>query len=182
MSALLRKPWARALGAAGVAGVIAATTSLPASAEPSAEPSVASASASVEHVLLVSVDGMHQSDLARYVAAHPASALGQVVGGGREFTRARTPFPSDSFPGMVGQVTGGDPRVTGVYYDDSYNRVLLPAGTTTCAGVKPGAEVTYFEAADRNPHSLDAGQGLPNLPAGILGMTGNPTTLIDPAQ
>jgi len=173
MSALLRKPWSRVLGAAGVAGAIAAGTSLPASAEPSDAP--------VKHVLLLSVDGMHQSDLAYYVANHPASALARLVAGGREFTGARTPFPSDSFPGMVGQVTGGDPRVTGIYYDDSYNRGLLPAGTTTCAGVKPGVEVTYFEALDRNPRALDAGQGLPNLPAGILGMTGNPATLIDPA-
>src|SRR5206468_10800725 len=176
MSALLRKPWARALGAAGVAGVIAATTSLPASAEPSAEPSVASASASVEHVLLVSVDGMHQSDLARYVAAHPASALGQVVGGGREFTRARTPFPSDSFPGMVGQVTGGDPRVTGVYYDDSYNHDVFPAGTTTCTGKAPGGEVAYTEGDDINQNSIDAGQGLSGLPGSILQLTGNPLT------
>jgi hypothetical protein len=83
---------------------------------------------------------------------------------------------------MVGQVTGGNPKSTGVYYDDSYNHALLPAGTTTCTGVKPGAEVTYFEAADRDPLSLDAGQGLPGLPGSILGMTGNPTTLIDPTQ
>ena len=101
---------------------------------------------------------------------------------GVEFTHAQTPFPSDSFPGMVGQVTGGDPKTTGVYYDDSFNHSLFPAGTTTCAGAAPGAEVTYFEQADRDPLALDAGQGLAGLPDGILQMTGNPTTLIDPAQ
>jgi hypothetical protein len=105
-----------------------------------------------------------------------------LVRKGVEFTHAQTPFPSDSFPGMVGQVTGGNPKTTGVYYDDSFNHSLLPAGTTSCAGVKPGAEVTYFEAADKNPLALDAGQGLPGLPDGILQMTGNPTTLLDPAQ
>ena len=46
------------------------------------------------------------------------------------YTHAQTPVPSDSFPGMVGQVTGGNPGTTGVYYDDTYNRALLPAGTT----------------------------------------------------
>ena len=135
-----------------------------------------------EHVLLLSVDGIHQSDLAWYVEHHPRSALAKLVRGGVQFTRAQTPFPSDSFPGMVGQVTGGNPATTGVYDDDSYNRALLPAGTTSCAGAKPGAEVTYFEQADRNPLSLDAGQGLSGLPDSILQLTGNATSLLDPAQ
>jgi hypothetical protein len=128
------------------------------------------------------VDGLHLSDLVWFVQSHPRSALARLVRKGVEFTHALTPFPSDSFPGMVGQVTGGNPKTTGVYYDDSWNHALLPAGTTTCAGVAPGAEVTYFEAADKDPLALDAGQGLPGLPDGILQMTGNPTSLIDPAQ
>jgi hypothetical protein len=138
----------------------------------------------VDHVLLLSVDGMHQSDLAWYVAHKPTSALAKLVGNGVEFTNAQTPVPSDSFPGMVAQVTGGNPSSTGVYYDDSYNRALLPAGTTpaTCARAKPGAEVTYFEQLDKDPHALDAGQGLAGLPASILGMTGDPRTVIDPSQ
>ena len=135
-----------------------------------------------KHVLLLSVDGLHQSDLAWYVKHHPHSAMAALTRRGVEFTHAQTPFPSDSFPGMVGQVTGGDPKTTGVYYDDSFNHSLFPAGTTMCTGAAPGAEVTYFEQADLDPLALDAGQGLPGLPDGILQMTGNPTTLIDPAQ
>ena len=135
-----------------------------------------------KHVLLVSVDGLHQADLAQYVRTHPRSALASLVSGGTQFTGAQTPVPSDSFPGMVAQVTGGDPRTTGVYYDNSYNRTLLPAGTTSCAGVEPGAEVTYFEALDKDPKALDAGQGLAGLPASILSMTGNPRTVMDPTQ
>jgi hypothetical protein len=42
--------------------------------------------------------------------------------------------------------------------------------------------VTYFEQADRNPTALDAGQCLPGLPDSILQMTGNATSLLDPAQ
>ncbi len=136
----------------------------------------------VDHVLLLSVDGLHQSDLAWWVAHHPDSALAKLTGHGVEYTHAQTTFPSDSFPGMVAQVTGGSPKTTGVYYDDSYNRTLLPAGTTTCAGAKPGTEVTYFEQLDRNQDALDAGQGLAGLPGSILQLTGSPEQLIDPTQ
>jgi hypothetical protein len=83
---------------------------------------------------------------------------------------------------MVSPVTGGDPGVTGVYYDDTFNHALDPAGTTDCATAKPGAEITYFEQLDKNPLSIDAGQGLAGLPGSILHMTGNPATLIDPSQ
>ena len=133
------------------------------------------------HVLLISVDGLHQSDLASYVSTHPKSALASLVDRGTSYTRAQTPVPSDSFPGMVAQVTGGNPGTTGIYYDDTYNHALLPAGTTSCKGVAPGTEVTYFEALDKNPLSLDAGQGLLGLPGSILQMTGQPRDLINPA-
>jgi hypothetical protein len=111
---------------------------------------------------------------------HPA--LGKLVHRGVEFTHAQTPFPSDSFPGMVAQVTGGNPKTTGIYYDDSWNRAQLPAGTTNCVGVTPGVEVTYFEQADRDPSRLDAGQGLAGLPGSILKMTGDATTQLDSNQ
>ena len=145
-------------------------------------PASASSALHVEHVLLLSIDGLHQSDLDWYVHQHPDSTLASLVSHGAEFTAAQTPVPSDSFPGMVAQVTGGNPGTTGVYYDDSYNRALLPAGTKSCAGVTPGVEVTYFEALDRNPLALDAGQGLAGLPWSILNMTGMPQDLIDPNQ
>jgi hypothetical protein len=160
-----------ALGAAGlVAGLVVSM------------PAASAKEAPAQHVLLVSVDGLHQSDLAWYVRTYPRSALARLVSTGVEFTNAQTPVPSDSFPGMVAQVTGGNPSTTGVYYDDSWNTALLPPGTTSCSGVAPGAEVTYFEQADLNPHALDAGQGLSGLPGSILQMTGNPRPLINPAQ
>jgi hypothetical protein len=165
----------RVVGLAGAAALITTVAG-------GATASSAARHDSSQHVLLISVDGLHQTDLAWYVAMHPTSALASLVGHGVEFTHAQTPIISDSFPGMVGQMTGGDPGVTGVYYDDTYNHALDPAGTTHCATAKPGAEVTYFEALDKNPLSLDAGQGLAGLPGGILQMTGNPATLINPAQ
>jgi hypothetical protein len=138
--------------------------------------------ATVGHVLLISVDGLHQSDVTWYENQHPDSTLAKLAQQGADFTNASTTVPSDSFPGMVAQVTGGGPATTGIYYDDSYNHALLPAGTTVCSGVTPGVEVTYFEQLDINLHALDAGQGLGGLPGNILNMTGHPETLIDPSQ
>jgi hypothetical protein len=136
---------------------------------------------SAQHVILISVDGMHQSDLAWYVTNHPHSALAGLAGHGVQFTAAQTPVPSDSFPGMVAQATGGNPSSTGIYYDDSFNHALLPAGTTNCDTATPGVEVQYFEAADKNLHALDAGQGLSGLPGSILSMTSNPDKVLNPA-
>ncbi|MEC5149872.1 alkaline phosphatase family protein [Cryobacterium sp. GrIS_2_6] len=139
------------------------------------------AAKSMKHVLLLSVDGLHQKDLDWYVRAHPTSALAELVKSGTSYTNAQTPVPSDSFPGLVGQLTGGNPGTTGIYYDDTFNRALLPAGTTNCAAATPGAEVAFTEAADTNPNALDAGAGLAGLPASILSMTGHPDTLLNPA-
>lgn len=104
----------------------------------------------IQHVLLISVDGLHQQDLSWYVKHNPDSLLADLWHHGLEYSNAETPFPSDSFPGMIGQVTGGDPRVTGIYYDDTWNHDVFPAGTTNCSGPAPGAEVAYTEADDIN--------------------------------
>jgi hypothetical protein len=137
---------------------------------------------SIQHVLLLSVDGMHQADLEWYVSTHPNSTLAALAAGGVEYTGARTPIPSDSFPGMVAQATGGDPRVTGIYYDDTYNHDLLAPGTTTCTPGEPtGTPVNLDESIDENPTALDAGEGLAGLPGSILQMTESPQTLINPA-
>jgi len=136
----------------------------------------------IRHVLLLSVDGLHQQDLSWYVQHYPASTLASLVRHGIDYTDALTPVPSDSSPGMVAQATGGDPGVTGIYYDDTYNHDVFPAGTTTCSGPAPGAEVAFEEAIDVNQHSLDAGQGLSGLPGSILQMTPNPREVINPAN
>jgi hypothetical protein len=136
---------------------------------------------SISHALLISVDGLHQSDLEWYVSTHPSSELAKLVVGGAEYTRAQTPIPSDSFPGMTAQVTGGNPRTTGIYYDDEYSHAVLPAGTTSCHGQPTGGEVIYDSPDDKDLTKLDAGQGLAGLPGSILEMTGQPHSLINPA-
>jgi hypothetical protein len=163
------------------AAAVTAAAGLLLAAPAAATPGYHHAGQPARHVLLISVDGMHQQDLDWFVAHHPHSTLAGLTRSGVDYRNAATPFPSDSFPGMVAQVTGGNPRTTGVYYDDTWNASLLPPGTTKCAGVKPGAEVDFAEPADRDDTRLDAGQGLAGLPGSILSMTGSPETLIDPA-
>jgi hypothetical protein len=150
-------------------------------------PSQNTADRKTEHVLLISVDGLHQSDLAWFVQMHPQSTLAALNARGIDYSNASTPFPSDSFPGMVGPATGGNPATSGIYYDDTWNHAVFPAGTLQCKGQPPGGEVTYFEALDLNLGALDAGQGVvpapgPNPWANILQMTSNPIKVINPAQ
>ena len=63
-------------------------------------------------VLLISVDGMHQSDLDWYVENHRHSTLAKLVHSGSEYTHASTSNPSDSDPGGTALMTGGNPKST----------------------------------------------------------------------
>jgi hypothetical protein len=116
------------------------------------------ARADAKHVLVISIDGMHAADLARYVQAHPTSALAALSGRGVTYTNASTTEPSDSFPGTVGALTGASPRLSGVYYDVSYDRALRAPGSD--ASAKPGTEVDFDETIDFNPDAIDAGGGI----------------------
>jgi hypothetical protein len=99
------------------------------------------------HVLLLSIDGFHAVDLATCVAAGGCPNLAILSHYGVTYTNARTTTPSDSFPGLIAQVTGGTPRTTGVYYDDSYDRTLFSPGPAGCTGT-PGTEVVLDESVD----------------------------------
>ena len=50
---------------------------------------------------------------------HTRSAVALLVKRGSSWTRAQTPVPSDSFPEMLAQIAGGDPRTTGLCCDAS---------------------------------------------------------------
>jgi len=114
----------------------------------------AEAATKVEHVLLISVDGLHAGDLAAYTKAHPTSALAALSNSGVTYAQAYTPFPSDSFPGIIALISGASPKSSGVYYDDSYDRALSEAGSD-CS--KKGTEAVYDESIDANPDKLDGG-------------------------
>jgi hypothetical protein len=154
-----RTTWLTAtwLTAACTAGVVAIAAAV------GAAPGAAKKPASIRSVLLISVDGLHQSDLATWVADNPGSTLAQLTGEGTTFTNASTTEPSDSFPGMLSMVTGGTPKSTGVFYDDSYDRTLFtpaaqtPASAQNCTGA-PGSETQYAENIDTNAPSTANGQ------------------------
>lgn len=117
----------------------------------------------VHRVLLISVDGLHHVDLANWIAKHPDSNLARLSTRAITYTSARAPTPSDSFPGLLAMVTGGTPKSTGVYYDDSYDRTLYAPGSH-CAG-NPGIEVVYDESIDYDTNDLFSGGINPgNLP------------------
>jgi predicted AlkP superfamily pyrophosphatase or phosphodiesterase len=116
----------------------------------------------IKRVLLISVDGLHETDLAHFVAGHPESTLAGLAGHGVEYTDAHATTPSDSFPGMIALVTGGTPKTTGVYYDDSYDRTLFAPGTN-CAG-NPGTECVYDESIEVDDSQLFSPINPANLP------------------
>src|SRR3982074_3103706 len=107
------------VGAVGAIGATMTfvTTGVQASAERSNK---------VRHVLLISVDGLHASDLAQCVADRSCPNLARMSAHGTTSPRALASRPSDSAPGLMALVTGGQPKQTGVFYDDSYDRTLYP--------------------------------------------------------
>jgi hypothetical protein len=115
------------------------------------------ASRRIKRVLLISVDGLHALDLSTYVAGHPGSTLAQLSRQGTTFPNGSSSKPSDSYPGLLAQITGGSPRSTGVFYDDSYDRLLSPPGSDCTTR---GTEVVYDESIDRDLAQLDAGGGI----------------------
>jgi hypothetical protein len=121
-------------------------------------------SAPARHVLLISVDGLHASDVTKCIAAHLCPNIASLSGAGTSYSNVSASEPSDSSPGVVALATGGTPKLTGVYYDDSYDRTMftppaqLPAGTVQDCSGPPGAEMQYFENLDTNAPSTANGQ------------------------
>jgi len=129
----------------------------------------------VQYVLLVSIDGFHAVDLEICAAKGTCPNLEKLMDHGFTYTNASTTKPSDSFPGLLAQITGGTSKSTGVFYDDSYDRTLFAlAGNppAPCAS-GPGAEVNLAENTDKNLHSIDGG-----VPASLTGL--NSAVAIDP--
>ncbi len=129
----------------------------------------------VEHVLLISVDGFHAVDLENCIASNLCPNLAKLSNQAVTYTNASTTKPSDSFPGLLAQITGGTPKSHGVFYDDSYDRTLFaPAGDPPkpCA-TGPGAETNIAENVDKNQSSIDGG-----VPTALTGL--NSAIAIDP--
>jgi hypothetical protein len=123
----------------------------------------------VQHVLLISVDGLHALDLANFVSSHHDSTLALLSRSGVTYTNASTSSPSDSFPGLATLITGGSPTTAGLWYDVTYNRALSPPALTTSLPITGGANLcpdvvgtpmAYDESIDVNLTLLNGGGGI----------------------
>ena len=101
-----------------------------------------------QHVLLISVDGLHALDVSRYIATHPHSALAELASHGTTYSDANTPQNSDSFPGLLALITGGSPQTSGLFYDVSYDRAIFDPTNTTCSG-GAGNMMVFDESIDK---------------------------------
>ena len=101
----------------------------------------------IQHALLISIDGLHALDVARFIGSHPASAMAELARHGITYSNASTPAHTDSFPGLLALVTGGSPVSHRVFYDVSYDRSLFDPANTTCSGPS-GNTVVFDESID----------------------------------
>ena len=159
----MKKPEARRFGQLAIAVVLGAIgLGNPARADDDSH-----GERGLRHVLLISIDGMHAIDLQRWIKGHPKGTLAELAERGTTYSQAFTTAPSDSFPGMLAQVTGGTPLSAGVFYDDSYDRTLY-APASNCVGTA-GAETQFAENLDYNLNDVTGG-----------GTLGKPLSQINP--
>lgn len=108
-------------------------------------------SGKIKHVLLLSIDGMHEADF--YNCTHGMAgvnggdpycpnmaALSQTA---INYVNTTSSKPSDSFPGMAALASGGTPKSTGLYYDVAYDRSLDPPAEKTGTGLAGGLCTPY---------------------------------------
>ncbi len=152
----------------------------------------------IQHVLLLSIDGMHAVD---YISC--VNGISGANGGlpycpnmaglkpnGIDYLFAYTSQPSDSFPGLMALMTGGSPRSVGAFYDDAYDRSLAPPAKTTGDGLASGPCVPYGEPSGTTTEydeGIDVNQTKLNggAPEGVDGgiQSIDPKRLVrDPAQ
>jgi hypothetical protein len=105
----------------------------------------------IQHVLLISIDGMHALDFINCTNGITGANGGEpfcpnlssLKPTGVNYLFAYTSEPSDSFPGLMALMTGGSPRSVGAFYDDAYDRSLAPPAVTTGDGLAAGPCVPY---------------------------------------
>ncbi|MFY9904705.1 MAG: alkaline phosphatase family protein [Terriglobales bacterium] len=152
----------------------------------------------IQHVLLLSIDGMHAVDFINCVNGISGANGGlpycpNMAGlkpNGIDYLFAYTSEPSDSFPGLMALMTGGSPRSVGAFYDDAYDRSLAPPEKTTGDGLAGGPCVPYGEPSGTTTEydeGIDINQAKLNggAPAGVDGgiQSIDPKRLVrDPAQ
>lgn len=126
----------------------------------------------IQHVLLISIDGMHAVDYANCAngistkngGAPYCPNLKELGEHGVNYLNSATSKPSDSFPGLMALVAGGSPRTVGAFYDVAYDRSLSPPKVKTGNGVLPGlcpndigTRTEYEEGIDIDQSHLNGG-------------------------
>jgi hypothetical protein len=129
----------------------------------------------IQHVLLISIDGMHAVDylncsqgIAGVNNGEPyCPNLAALRDTGINYVAASTSKPSDSFPGLMSIVSGATPRTMGVYYDVAFDRSLdapakttgngVAAGPCTKYGAPTGTTTEYEEGIDLDQTKLNGG-------------------------
>ena len=105
-----------------------------------------------KHIILLSIDGLHQADLTDPALSDLIPNIRKLESQGAWYTATTGTTPSDSFPGTLAYLTGAGPATTGVYYDDTFCRSLARAGADVL-----GTQVQNTEAIDKNSTLLDGG-------------------------
>jgi predicted AlkP superfamily pyrophosphatase or phosphodiesterase len=67
-----------------------------------------------KYVVTFGIDGMHGSDVEKYIALRPKSTIASLISTAFEYTDCYTSAPSDSYPGVAAFVSGASPRTTGI--------------------------------------------------------------------
>jgi hypothetical protein len=145
-----------------------------------------------QHVLLISIDGMHAVDFANCAnglsgvnSGNPyCPHLAALAKTGVNYVASSTSKPSDSFPGLMSIMSGASPRTMGIYYDVAFDRSLNPpaqttgngnpGGTCTSGATPPGTTTEYDEGIDLDQTMLNGG-----APSGDGGVNSiNPNYLV----
>jgi Type I phosphodiesterase / nucleotide pyrophosphatase len=108
-----------------------------------------------QHVLMLSIDGLRESDLIDPNLKAYLPNIASLAQGGVSYSNANTINFSDSFPGELALLTGAGPKTTGVFYDDSYARGLIPAGGTSASPL--GTEVYYSSNINKDATLINGG-------------------------
>ena len=110
----------------------------------------------INHVLVISVDGMHALDYLNCVSGGYCPNLAALGSDGINYLQSSTSKPSDSFPGLMALMTGGSPRTMGVNYDVAYDRDLNPPVYTTGNGLPGGPCTAGATPSGTTPNTMRA--------------------------
>ena len=120
--------------------------------------SIRAEAAAYQHVLILSIDGLHDADLNDPNFAADIPNINDVKAHGVTYANAYTPVPTDSFPGTMAEYTGASPKTTGIYYDHAYSRSLYPSNVTLqTLPAHPGTVLDSTGALDYNNKLLGGG-------------------------